>query len=213
MDIPTPTAIPTTTPTPVPQCIDPMSLSPMPMVEGERYEAHVPDTFDLQERARLALSAMTSCTDPQDNYAPYDNFSLWRNPPIMYNKTMFNGKYMEAMALLRFLTGNDLNRRVDQTWRRMFFEAIVHGDYPWWGIDGGRLLAWLGNNYRIEKDPCWQELGRQAVERLSQRMVYKDNYCYYPSDQGGMPTGWEATWGGWTWRPASPRRAPRRNRP
>ena len=206
MDTPVPTTIPTTTPTPVPQCItptpvhqciDPMSLSLMPIVGGERYEVQVPDTLDLQERARLALSAMTSCTDPQDNYAPYDNFNLWRNPPIMYYKTVFNGKYMEVTALLRSITGSNTNRHVDQTWRRDFLDTIVHGYYPWWGIDPGRLLAWLGNNFRIEKDPCWQELGTQTVGRLSQMMVYKDDYCYYPSEQGVMPTGWEATWGGW----------------
>jgi len=167
------------------------------MMEGERHEAEVPDTLDLQERAKLVLSAMTSCTDPQDNYAPYDNFGLWRNPPVMYSKTMFNGKYMEATALLRYLTGSNLNQHVDQTWRRLFLETIIHGDYPWWGVDGGRLLAWLGINYRIEKNLCWLELGNQAVKRLSQRMVYKDNYCYYPNDQGAMPTGWDATWGGW----------------
>ena len=167
------------------------------MIEGERYEAEVPDTLDLQERAELVLSAMTSCTDPQDNYAPYDNFALWRNPPVMYSKTMFNGKYMEATALLRYLTGSNLNQHADQTWRRLFLETIIHGEYPWWGIDGGRLLAWLGINFRIEKNRCWLELGNQAVKRLSQGMVYKDNYCYYPNDQGGMPTGWDATWGGW----------------
>jgi len=155
------------------------------------------DTFDLQERAKLVLNVMTACTDLQDNYAPYDNFALWRNPPVMFSKTLFNGKYMEATALLRYLTGSDLNQHVDQTWRRLFLETIFHGEYPWWGIDGGRLLAWLGINYRVEKDPCWLELGKGAVKRLSQAMVFKDNYCYYPNEQGGMPIGWEATWGGW----------------
>lgn len=196
-DTPLPTRIPMKTPTPVSQCIDPLGLSPLPRVRGKRYEIQVPDTFDLQERARLALSAMTACTDPQDNNAPYDNFALWRNPPVMFSKTLFNGKYMEATALLRYLTGSDLNQHVDQTWRRLFLETIVNGEYPWWGIDGGRLLAWLGINYRIEKDPCWLALGRGAVKHLSQRMVFKDNYGYYPNEQGDMPTGWEATWGGW----------------
>jgi hypothetical protein len=174
-----------------------MSLAPMPQTQGERYSARIPDTLEVQQRAELVISAMTNCTDPKSNYAPYDNMYIWRNPPVMCNTTMFNGKYMEVTALLRYITGSNLNQHVDQTWRRMFLDTIVHGDYPWWGVDGGRLLAWLGNNFRIEKDPCWQELGKQAVGHLLQMMVYKDDYCYYPGEQGAMPTGWDATWGGW----------------
>jgi hypothetical protein len=113
----------------------------------------------------------------------------------MRSTTMANGKYMETSALLRHLTGSNTNKHVDQTWRSTFLRTI--NDYPWFGVDGGRLLAWLGNNFRIEKSLCWKQLGRQAVRRLSQMMVYADNYAYWPSQQGAMPTGWDATWGGW----------------
>lgn len=172
-----------------------MSLAPMPPAQGQRYSATVPDTLDIQPRAELVIRAMTNCTDPEGNYAPYDFMYIWNNPPVMRSTTMANGKYMEATALLRYLTGSNMNQHVDQTWRSIFLQTIA--DYPWWGIDGGRLLAWLGNNFRIERNPCWQELAKQAVRRLSQMMVYKDDYCYYPSEQGAMPTGWDATWGGW----------------
>lgn len=205
----TPTPAPTDTPfpketaaytpilptTPSPQCIDPLDLARIPQLKGEFYEAQVPDTLDLVERAKLALSAMTSCTDPKNHYAPYDNFYIERNPPIMYSTTMANGKYMEATTLLRYMTGSTQNPQVDQSWRKVFIESI--GDFPWWGIDGGRLLAWLGINYRIENDPCWLSLASQAVAHLSQKMVFKDDYCFFPDERGEMPTGWEATWGGW----------------
>jgi hypothetical protein len=36
----------------------------MPPYEGQRYEAVVPDTLDLAERARLAVNALTEMTDP-----------------------------------------------------------------------------------------------------------------------------------------------------
>jgi hypothetical protein len=157
----------------------------------------VPDTFDLQERAYLALRAITTCTDPRDNYAPYDNFAIWRNPPVMFSKTLFNGKYMEAASLLRYLTGRSEGQQADQSWRSLFLQAILHGDYPWWGIDGGRLLAWLGNNLHIEKDPCWQDLATRAINSLARQARYKDDYGYFPDEQGQMPTGWAATWSGW----------------
>lgn len=202
---PTGTPIPTTTsvatatarptPSPTPGCIDPQSLAPMPQIRGERYRARIPDTLDIQQRAELVIHTMTSCTNPQNNYAPYDNMYIWRNPPILRGTTMINGKYMEATALLRYLTGSTINQHADQAWRSSFLE--IFSGYPWWGVDPGRMLAWLGNNYRIEQNPCWLDLCQQAVERASQQMVYQDDYCYCPDAQGAMPTSWEATWGGW----------------
>ncbi len=196
-DTPIPPTALIATPSPVPRCIAPMSLAQMPRTQGERYSAVIPDTLDIQQRAELVLNTMTNCTDPKGNYAPYDNVDMWRNPPVLRNTTMFNGKYMEATASLRHMTGSVANRHVDETWRRLFLDEIIHGAYPWWGVDGGRLLAWLGDNSRIEKDPCWQELGKQAVGRLSQATVHKDGYCYVPDEQGAMPTGWDATLAGW----------------
>ena len=55
----------------------------MPPYEGERYEARVPDTLELQERARLALHNMTEVTDPQADYEPYYIIGLRDNPPVM----------------------------------------------------------------------------------------------------------------------------------
>ena len=41
----------------------------LPPCNGERYEALVPDTLDLAERARLAIHGMTEPTDPEaDSY-------------------------------------------------------------------------------------------------------------------------------------------------
>ncbi len=192
---PTPSPIPTITPSPTASCTDLTSLSPIPQIHGERYLATIPDTLDLQERAEMVINAMTNCTDPNNNYAPYDNMYIWRNPPVMRSTTMFDGKYFETMGLLRYMTGSTKNPHVDQSWRTLFIKS--QSNYPWWGVDGGRILAWMGNNIRIEKNPCWLELEKQVVKRLSDKMVYVDNYCYYPNDLGTMPTGWDATWGGW----------------
>jgi hypothetical protein len=192
---PAPTNTPPPTPSPTPACLDPLGLAPMPPVRGERYSSRVPDTLDLQPRAELVINAMTNCTDPKNNYAPYDNMDIYRNPPILRATTMISGKYVEAAALLRYLTGSTTNQHVDQSWRSYYLE--VFSGYPWWGIDPGRMLAWLGNNYRIEHNPCWLYLCKQVIERAVQEVVYQDNYCYYPDAQGAMITGWDATYGGW----------------
>ena len=55
----------------------------LPSYEGERYEALVPDTLDLQERARLAIHAMIEATDPLADHEPYFLVFFRNNPPMM----------------------------------------------------------------------------------------------------------------------------------
>ena len=40
----------------------------VPAYDGERYEAMVPDTLDLQARAALAVNGLTGPTDPKADY-------------------------------------------------------------------------------------------------------------------------------------------------
>jgi hypothetical protein len=199
--LPPPTGAPDPTSPPpprlssTPDCSDPTRLGPIAPPRGQHYSALVPDTLDLQPRAELVLQAMTNCTDPEADFAPYDSMNIWANPPVLHSTTMANGKYMEAAALLRHMTGSEFNQHVDQSWRTIFLQSV--SDYPWWGIDGGRLLAWLGDNYRIEGDPCWKALGTQSVRRLSEMLTHEDDYAYSPGQSSGIVTGWDATWGGW----------------
>ena len=86
-----------------------------PELNGERYEVMVPDTLDLQERAELAINALTRCTNPDAGYATY--FSIWLsgNPPVMYRQVPLYGKFMEGLALMRVVTGSRWNEHVDQS--------------------------------------------------------------------------------------------------
>src|SRR4051794_7884968 len=53
----------------------------LPSYRGERYEATVPDTLEIAERARLAVNALTEPTDPLADYEYYCGISLLTNPP------------------------------------------------------------------------------------------------------------------------------------
>ncbi len=186
-------------PMPEQVCDDPKKLAQTYKVKGDRYTARVPDTLDIQDRANLAIQTMTNCADPDNDYATYLDFDLMRNPPIMYRTEFPDGKYMEATALLRHLTGSDVNLHVDQTKRIKFIQEISnYCAHFWFDLSGGRVLSWIGNNYRLENDPCWHELAKLAINRMTSSMVFKDDYCYLPDSNNKMPTGWEATWGGWT---------------
>jgi parallel beta-helix repeat protein len=174
-------------------------LSRGALLKGERYEAVVPDTLDLQERAKLAINGMTRCTNPEAGYATYLFVDLFRNPPVMFGQDPLYGKFMEGLMLMRMITGSRSNEHVDQCWRDKFLRWLIDDSKPViHGVEGGRQLAWLADNYRLEKDPCWLELGEEVVDRLSRAMVHKDDYSYLPDDEGEMPTGWEGTYHGWT---------------
>src|SRR5690242_2293561 len=45
----------------------------IPPYQGDRYEATVPDTLDLAERAEWGLNALTGCTDPHADSEIYGN--------------------------------------------------------------------------------------------------------------------------------------------
>ena len=50
--------------------------------KGEYYDATVPDTLDLAERAKLSVHGLTSFLNPNQNYAPYGQG--WFNVRVPY---------------------------------------------------------------------------------------------------------------------------------
>ena len=61
--------------------IDSKDLAP----KGQYYEAVVPGTLDLAERARLAVQGLTRFLDPGHNWCPYGQGFFNLNPPMMTN--------------------------------------------------------------------------------------------------------------------------------
>ncbi len=183
--------------TPTPGCVERSSLAQVVIVEGQRYEALVPDTLDLQENAKLAINALTRCTNPDHDYEVYFYGNPTRNPPAMYRPLGFYAKFWEALALMRYLTGSSFNTQVDGRWRQIFLEMFQR-DALGFSFTDARLLCWAANNSRQEKSVCWQEIAEEAVVRLSKTLTHEKDFCYYLNDSGAMRTGWEATFEGWT---------------
>ncbi len=195
----TPLLVATRTPeaTPTLGCIDRSSLSQIATVEGQHYEALVPDTLDLHENAKLAINALTRCTNPDNDYEVYFYGKAARTPPVMYRPLGFYAKFWEALSLLRYLTGSSFNTQVDQRWRQIFLE-MFQNDALGFSFTDARLLCWAANNSRQEKNPCWQEIAEEAISRLSGTLTHEKDFCYYRNDTGAMRTGWEGTFEGWT---------------
>ena len=161
-------------------------------------ETRIPDTLDLVERADLVINAITRCTNPEAEHAVYFYTNLYRNPPTMIREIPLYGKFIEGLALARLMTGSTFNQHVDRIWEEALLRKLDEEKPVLLGPEGGRQTAWLGIQYAISKDAVWKELGESAIRRALDAAVHKDGYCYFPHDPATMPTGWAATFQGWT---------------
>src|SRR5689334_13835253 len=70
-------------------------------IHGERYEAEVPDTLDLAERAQLAFEPLMAWAEDRKLY-PEGSAS-----PLTPNRGVLGPKYMEAFPMIRVMSGYD----------------------------------------------------------------------------------------------------------
>jgi hypothetical protein len=81
-----------------------------PEYQGESYEALVPATLDLAERARLAINAATGMLNPNSDYQLYFSVHHMADPPVMVHTGASDlntvGKFLEVIPLLRTMCGS-----------------------------------------------------------------------------------------------------------
>lgn len=176
--------------------------------EGERYEAMVPDTLDLQERAALAVNVLTESTDPEADYEMYWLCHLGRNPIIMQHdfSDHCQCKFMEALPLMRVISGSSQNEQVDRRWMEVLLRqqdedgllytpikgrpwAALNGEYYMGGkpefeqyIDpfhNARVLTAMMLYHRRDGGTLWAERARKVVDGLVDLAVDKGDYAYY----------------------------------
>jgi len=180
----------------------------IPYYDGELFQELAPDTFDLYERARLAVNVMTRATDPEADFEQYFYVNFRQNPPVMWHSfaDQCQVKTMEALPLLRMITGSTVNSEVDKGWmesslRRLgpdgllyqplegrpwvlkgigqrFTKAIKGGQF----IDtcfGGRLLSVMMLYYRMDRNPMWEEEAKRLVDGLADLAIDCGRYAYY----------------------------------
>ena len=79
--------------------------------QGQYYEATIPDTLDLAERARLAVHGLTFILDPAMSYAPWGHFAFDSATPALLDRPGGPpnwGKIVEAMIRTRMMCGRTL---------------------------------------------------------------------------------------------------------
>lgn len=179
----------------------------IPHYEEVYYETEVPDTFDLAERAELAINAIIGCVDQKKDYSVYMRINLEKDRTIkMWHEALLPGKLMEALGLARIITGSHLGIEVDKKWCERFVDWFRNRGLMLSGADGGRLLNWIAINYVCEANERWKEIGEEAVLRLLRESVDRGEFCYLLKMPGvygvigqreDMPMGWEAAFHGW----------------
>src|SRR5215469_8103405 len=93
-----------------------------PQYIGEYYDAVVPATLDLAERARLVIHGMTSMTNPHLDYEMYFIVNHMSDPPSMDMSPSdldTQGQFTESTALMRVVSGSRENLHVDRVWTEM----------------------------------------------------------------------------------------------
>ena len=98
----------------------------LPQYVGERYEATVPDTYDIQERARAVQNVVTQAIDPQWDYQMYFRVEFASNPAIMWHglDDMCQQKYMQVLPLIRLITGENQDMHIEHAWWEAAFKQI-----------------------------------------------------------------------------------------
>ncbi|MBT3275787.1 MAG: hypothetical protein HN368_21740 [Spirochaetales bacterium] len=89
----------------------------MPVYSGSRYDALVPATLDMADRAGLCVNVLTESVDPE-----YDNELYWiadllAGPPKMYHTVddHVQAKFMVALPLCRTASGSEQNLDVEHS--------------------------------------------------------------------------------------------------
>jgi len=135
-------------------------------IQGKRYEDLVPDTTDIAEMSKLAINVLTCGTDRQQDYEQY--FSVYMGNPLRMAHNFSDWctpKYMEALALLRVVTGSTSMAQVDQTWQDVMLKSVGPDGLYYFPLQGkpwyGKELWWAhaiacsnGSLFTIQKpDP------------------------------------------------------------
>ena len=183
----------------------------VPPYQGERYQSLVPDTLDLQERARLAVHCLTSATDPEADYEIYWGLDFRTNPPTMFHDyaDLCQMKFMEALPLMRIVSGSDENAGVDRRWMEVALRQQGLDGLAYWPVVGrpwalhgargymqqmgaktdvdqhiypaycGRLLSALVMCHKRDPHSIWKEAAERLVDGMVELAVDRGRYAYY----------------------------------
>lgn len=170
------------------------------MSNETRYEAEVPNTLDLAERAALAVNALTGAVEYEKAfYESYQCSHLDHNPPYMTLR--WNGpclpKPIHALPLMRVMSGSTQDAHleagmVETITRDIDAEGLfwmLVKDRPWrletfkkdqiWPCVQGRLMVALLDRHRIDHDSNWLTLVERMAKGLAKIALRNEDRAWY----------------------------------
>ena len=179
-----------------------------PNYSGKYYDALVPATLDLAERAKLAIHYMTESLNPNADYEPWDIGEQMADPPtlIIMNPLTSAGIYFEAVALLRTICGSRQNLDVDHflmkkflkmqgadgliyvptsgrnwvmhSWNQLFPKDFDGEQICVLGYGTGRFLPAFLLYEQMNRKGPWTEATRQLAEGFKKIFIEEDDAAY-----------------------------------
>jgi hypothetical protein len=185
----------------------------VPPYKGDSYRAEVPDTLDLVERASLCINAITSLVNPQYDFAQYTYVDMRHDPPYMAMEagiTNLNPKWLEALPMLRIMSGSQQNLDVDHQMlegllRNTGFDGLTYQppDHP--GAfyedfskkqnlpasnifgEGRQLLTWATWVQMDPDNPTYRRVAEKKIQRLLEIAAHEGDTLYFRRTQGYTP--------------------------
>lgn len=180
-------------------------------IAGDHYEAMVPDTLDLADRMSLAINVLTNVWIPEEKYSLQFVVDYSRRPPVALTNHRMDAylnippKFIEALAVCRFVSGSDRNIDVDLGVLKAQLSLMASNGLTYAPIDTleglnatsmgkedrpfaevwseGRMLIALSMLAQIDKDPIWIETGKRKVDTLLSMMREKDGIHFLWSNR------------------------------
>ncbi len=193
--------------------------------QAQRYEATVPDTLDLAERARLALHGIAGTIDPADEYMMWFEVYWCNNPPYLKHSgcdVEISAKFLDAMTQLRLICGSEKYRDIEQGMEKALLSCLDRQDGLFYAMykphRKWHMAAYAGKGYRTQAEDYALPgssgilmtalvlrhelgLGRYAdrITALARGMekisIDKGDYAYYPD--GGTAHPFSRPRSGW----------------
>ena len=182
-----------------------------PREVGRYYEARVPDTLDLAERARLGVNHFTSIISVAHDYemfwrADFEASDMWAWPGRMWFQLSplqaCQPKAIEALAMERLMTGSGQHLEREGKMLQMmtgmlgddglYYVQPSQGKKPWLGGDEtlpranvhgqGRMLRAMIIWYQYTGNEQWKRHVDKMVDGMDRHLVvHRDDYAFVPT--------------------------------
>jgi hypothetical protein len=194
--------------------------------EQQSYEATVPDTLDMADRANWALRGICNTVDPDDEFQMWFEIFWNNNPPYLKHSgcdVECTPKFLDGLTQLRLASGSREYTDVEQGMEKALMSYLDPKDGMYYAVYKPRrkwhLDGYIGQGYQVKKEDyavpgsggimltamvLRNELGltpcedqMRALARGLERLgVKKDDYAYYP-EGGAVGHPFTCTRSGW----------------